>query len=228
VDAKTVKSELLKIIEVLEQISDQDEAELRLLGRLTTEVIKTTDQPLALATSKRLSQPFRPDKSCRPEIIIATNRVAMWRFFERYVCPAAIASGNHTYKNPFTQSSKLFTVVMDGWRPVIATEAKKYCAKTENGWQMMDDIMSIATGALLEALERQAMDIISMAKKGQLIPFHLKLRYAIQRHMHQNLPDLIGGGIRIGFDARAFHEERPVFLSFEDYMHASENEDPDQ
>jgi hypothetical protein len=174
------------------------------------------DARLLEAIKIRVASPFSPRRGDRGDLILATNRVALWRFFERYVCPAVATAGRPDYRNPFAESGRLLKFVLNGWRPILGSESRRYCRDAGGGGDLYEDLLAIATGAFLEALERQAMDILSMSKKGQLIPFHLKLRFSIQRHMHQNVPDLTGGGIRIGYDSRAFGEERPSFVSFDE------------
>ncbi len=223
---KDIKESLEALLRDLDG-PDLAEAPLSLISDVLSGICPSSDEALIDLVGEALRDEFQVDSMSKADIILATNRVAMWRFFERYVCTAVKASGNHRYRNPFHSSEKLFSSVIAGWRPVINGETKRYCERTENGWELYEDLHSIAVLGLLEALERQAMDILAMSKKAQLIPFHLKLRFAIQRHMHQAIPDLIGGGIRIGFDSKAFAEDRPTLVSFDDFMKTVEDDPHD-
>lgn len=170
--------------------------------------------------------PPRPQRLDKKTLVMATNRLAIWRFFERYVSVDVKSRGAH-WKNPFDEFGKDFLRIFNGWKPIMISEVNRHLDKNGGHHHLFDDVMSLANAAFLETLERQAMDLLAMSKKAQLIPFHLKLRYAIQRHVHQGFPDLVGGGVRIGFDSKAFKEDRPVFVPFEDYMRSIEGSDED-
>ena len=195
---------------------DADGPAVRILATLPCGRTPLPDVRLLEAIGTRMATPLSPRRGDRGDLILATNRVALWRFFERYVCPAAALAGRPNYRNPFAESGRLLKFTLSGWRPILAAESRRYCRDTGSGSSLYDDFFAVATAAFLEALERQAMDVLAMSKKGQLIPFHLKLRFSIQRHMHQNVPDLVGGGIRIGYDSQAFGEERPSFVSYDE------------
>lgn len=157
---------------------------------------KAATDRLLESMAGNLKTPFSPKVSDKADLTTATNRVALWRFFERYVVPAMRISNNPNYINPFSSSSKLLPYVLRSWRPLILKESRRYSYQVCGGDHLIDEFVSVATIGLLESLERQAMDIIAMSKKAQLIPFHLKLRYGIQRQILQNNPALAEGGIR--------------------------------
>lgn len=167
---------------------------------------QVSNDPLIKAMISRLNSGARVGPVDMPELVLRTNRVAMWRFFERYVCVADATTGLKQV-NPFKGAAKEWSSVQEGWKPFMKKEIRKLTNSSISS-SYNDDLYMIAVVALLETLERQAMDIIAMSRKAQMIPFHIKLKFAMQRHMLQEGRRLLEGD-QSGADAgsiRSFDE----------------------
>jgi hypothetical protein len=216
----------MELQNLLDSLDETPDGDIKLINQWIKSTHRLGEDVITAAHFRRGILPPPPQRLDKKTLVLFTNRLSIWRFFERFVSVTVKESGAH-WKNPFDEFGKDFLRIFNGWRPIMISEVNRHLDKNGGRHQLFDDMMSMATAAFLETLERQAMDLLAMSKKAQLIPFHLKLRYAIQRHVHQGLPDLVGGGVRIGFDSKAFKEDRPVFIPFEDYMRGVEGEDDD-
>ena len=144
-----------------------------------------------------------------------TNRVAIWRFFERYVSPVVVrhldeikddiryhadafvelggARPNEIrLVNPFAQYGHAFKVVMNAWMPCIKKVVKLFVSNTRGGFNLQEDFQSISYMAFLHALEKQAMAILGNSKQAQGIPFPKRLEFAVRKSIYSDLPDLTG------------------------------------
>jgi hypothetical protein len=144
-----------------------------------------------------------------------TNRVAIWRFFERYAVPIAAAnedkvgyllkhqsanipsvtgtsSKKHDHINPFHAYESAFGPIMQTWQPLMKRTLRIFVANNPLGANLKDDFLSISYIAFLHALEKQAMAILGSLERAQGIPFSKRLEFAIRKQIRCDLPNMTG------------------------------------
>jgi hypothetical protein len=168
----------------------------------------------AISSGERID-PTKLSLNNKPYTALWTNRVAMWRFFARYVEPfvkvgliddgeemrfhrdrlcevGGINPAKIPWENPFACYGHAFEHVMNAWYPCIRKIVKGYENNTRNGHGLKEDFHQIAAIAFLHALEKQAMAILANAKLSQGIPFPMRLEYAVRKAINSDLPDHTG------------------------------------
>jgi hypothetical protein len=162
-----------------------------------------------------------------------TNRVAMWRFFERYISPALKNAKDESHLllmyevkklekkvgfpinpyNPLDCFSKAFEPVMNAWAPLMHKTCRIFTENNPGGDSLKDDFLSISYIAFLHALEKQAMAILGSLPRAQGIPFSKRLEFAIRKAIRCDLPDLTGP-VRVPIESEA-RQNMPVGISLE-------------
>lgn len=167
-----------------------------------------------------------------------TNRVAMWRFFERYGVPISNSHSEdtsdfllyHSRKfnefyndypksrmvspvNPFSHYGHAFSTIMEAWMPCIKKVVKMFVENTRGGVDLQEDFVSIGYIAFLHALEKQAMAMLADAKVAQGIPFPDRLKYAVRKLINSDLPDLTGP-VRVPVESKD-RKKMPVSVSLD-------------
>ena len=204
--------------------------------------LSLTDLPLASASSLATKKPMLNMLDCRIERSVAerfamamsdkvdpskmtlankdyttlwTNRVAMWRFFDRYVSPVIRANQAqvapyfaHHLKaiemagvdpgrilrtmNPFANFEHAFPAVLAAWTPVLKKIVRLFERNTRSGQNLTDDFTSISMIAFLHALEKQAMAMLGNPKQVQSLPFPNRVEFAVRKAIYSEIPDLTG------------------------------------
>jgi hypothetical protein len=147
----------------------------------------------------------------KQDVALWTNRVAVWRFFERFTSPIMLSKGldfqdrviDKLQKrsgadwrelgdgvNPFSEFGLAFGEVMKVWNPYINKIVSKFVDNTPDGRKIKGDIYSLALMGFLQALEYQGLAIITDCATAQGVPFPLRLSFAIRNSINAGLKDL--------------------------------------
>lgn len=168
-----------------------------------------------------------------------TNRVALWRFFERYVTPIvksnedqvgyllkhqvesmalmgdigdeSAKSVDHT--NPFGAYEHAFAPIMETWQPLMKRAFRVFVTNNPAGTSLRDDFLSISYIAFLHALEKQAMAILGSIERAQGIPFSKRLEFAIRKQIRCDLPDMTGP-VRVPIESEQ-RKQMPTSISLD-------------
>lgn len=172
-----------------------------------------------------------------------TNRVALWRFFERFYRPiveknlAAVYPGielqsqkilagvekfsspryvNEMALNPFSQYGHAFNVIFNAWMPVIRKMVRLFEKNTRDGFGLKEDFYSSASIAFLYALEKHAMGIISSNRIGQGIPFPKRLVFSIKKEVYADIPNLTGP-VKVPIESE-MRKTMPIGIGLDDWL----------
>lgn len=189
----------------------------------------------ALIMSGALSEKIDPTLLMKEKeyTFLWTNRVAMWRFFERYISPVLkredqelgflleyqaklLSEATGVYVdpyNPFAPFAKAFPAVMETWSPLMKRTMRIFMENNPGGMDLRDDFLSISYIAFLHALEKQAMAMVGSLQRAQGIPFSKRLEFAIRKAIRCDLPDMTGP-VRVPIESEA-RQQMPVSVSLD-------------
>ena len=217
--------------------TDEPPAPTRSLDNLGRNIHRSTAERFVASTEERIdTNLIREDN--KSYIAMWTNRVAMWRFFDRYVVPiikqhypriedylryhgkafeemGGAKPGKVSHINPFEKYAHAFWAVRQAWNPLIRRQISHYRRKNRNGMMLIEELTSISHLAFIHALEKQAMAILGNSEAAQGIPFPNRLERAMQKAVYTYLPDLTGP-MKVPMESEA-RKNMPTEVPFDYY-----------